>query len=238
MRAALQKHLSPLRFALAGSALALAAAGWLAYLHGHLAPEVLIQTVKEASILAPVIFVLLFALSIMMLIPVGLPLNLGAGFLWGGVLGGALTTLGAAIAAIVSFCLSRYIAREWFLEKMRKRRLEHVLVAVQQNSWPLIFLLRINPIAPFGVMNYLLGLTPVTLGRYAAATIVSNAMLSFFFAQIGASLATLTLTQSYKSLLLQAGIAFTAITLLFGLKIWANARARLTALPSSLPEVS
>jgi uncharacterized membrane protein YdjX (TVP38/TMEM64 family) len=101
----------------------------------------------------------------------GLILTLGAGFgfgLWKGFLavsGGA--TLGAALA----FLVARFVARDR-IEAMAKGndKFRKIDTAVGKQGAKLIFLLRLSPVIPFNLSNYLYGLTSVKFWPYVLAS--------------------------------------------------------------------
>eukprot|EP00808_Paulinella_micropora_P014271 g79017.t1 len=100
-----------------------------------------------------------------------LPFTLAAGFLFGTVQGTLLISLSSTTAAVLSFLLSRYMARGWieraFSKKAAFRAMDH---AINESGFRLVFLVRSSPLAPYGVSNYLFGLTSVSFMDYVVAT--------------------------------------------------------------------
>ena len=108
---------------------------------------------KNYQILAPVLFILIYILMIIFLIPT-LPMNLGAGFLWGGFLGGAISLVSTSFGAIIAFIISRYIIHDYFNNKFDSRIWQWLKQRIQKNDWKIIAFTRINPIFPFALTSY------------------------------------------------------------------------------------
>ncbi len=78
-----------------------------------------------------------------------------------------MSNLGAECAFLVSRFLLAGTVERWIA---RRPRLAAVQRAIGQQSFRLVFLLRLTPLVPFNGLNYLLGVTPIRFGRYALAT--------------------------------------------------------------------
>jgi uncharacterized membrane protein YdjX (TVP38/TMEM64 family) len=103
---------------------------------------------------------------------------------WKGVLA---VTLGTNAGAIVNFILSRYVARgavTRYLAHHEKFRL--IDAAVGREGGKIIALLRLCPL-PFGLCNYIYGLTAVQFWPYTVATFFAIIPANLFFVWIGAS---------------------------------------------------
>ena len=83
---------------------------------------------------------------------------------------------------------------------------------VRRYDWKLIFLVRLNPLIPFGLQNYLFGLTGIPLARFTVFSLFSCAIPAFLYANLGASINTLELTGEMRNLLTIAGLVLLLIT--------------------------
>ena len=101
------------------------------------------------------------------------PLTMSAGALFGAFEGTLVVVSSATAAAVASFLISRYVARdavkklasEKFGEQYRK-----IDEAIGENGFGVVFMLRLSPLLPFSVSNYLYGLTSVSVLEYAPAS--------------------------------------------------------------------
>jgi uncharacterized membrane protein YdjX (TVP38/TMEM64 family) len=130
----------------------------------------------------------------------GALLTLGSGYVFslafglgpGVALGTLVVFLGASAGAIVSFLLGRYLLREP-MKKLTKKYaiLEALEAAVEKNGLRIFLLLRLSPIIPFGVLNYVAGVSSVVFRDYCVAlfAILPGTILYVF---LGASAGSLT----------------------------------------------
>ena len=147
-----------------------------------------------------------------------LPVNLAAGWLWGPVVGGLISGIGAASGAVLAFAAARTL----FGQPLRRRFDSRFLVWVQQEfeakGWRFIAFVRINPVFPSGPLNYLFGLTSIKTGTYVWATMVFLLLPSTIIAWMGSAAAHVH-TGSDFTQIIRAVIAISAgITLMFGIR--------------------
>lgn len=118
-----------------------------------------------------VIFLLAYALSVVVLIP-GSILGVGAGVVYGLGWGTLLVTLGAWLGSTVAFFIGRYGARNFAQRHMRAHpRLAALDRALGGSSLRLVFLLRLHPLLPYNLLNYALGATAVSTRDYVLGNI-------------------------------------------------------------------
>jgi uncharacterized membrane protein YdjX (TVP38/TMEM64 family) len=79
--------------------------------------------------------------------------------------------LASNLGAELTFVLGRTLLRaEVHARLARHAKLGAVERAVGEESFRLVFLLRLTPLVPFNALNYLLSVTPIRFGPYALAT--------------------------------------------------------------------
>lgn len=145
------------------------------------------------------VYTAVYFVATVLFIPGGL-LTLGSGFVFamafglgaGVVLGVLAVFIGASSAAIVSFLLGRYLLRQP-MEKLTKKYtiFEALEAALKKKGLRIFILLRLSPIIPFSLLNYLGGVTSVSLRDYVVAlfAILPGTTLYVF---LGASAGSLT----------------------------------------------
>ena len=153
---------------------------------GVLTPNAAFSLINKYQLIAPLIFVIVFAVMSILLLPT-LPLNLAAGVLWGPLFGGVYSLIGVSIGASITFLLSRYVAREFVQTHFRHKAWIWLMDQVQVQGWKIVAFTRINPIFPTGPLNYFYGLTPISFGRYIITTILFLSPLTVIFAYVGDS---------------------------------------------------
>ena len=105
----------------------------------------------------------LFAACNILLLPGGI-LAVGGGFFFGLWWGFLIVLVGNIVATVVSFALSRWIARRWFQQKLsRNATLRALGPAVERESWKIILLSQLHPLFPTSLLHYFYGITRIPL---------------------------------------------------------------------------
>jgi len=116
------------------------------------------------------IFVGVYVAAAVLFLP-GSVLTLGAGFAFGVVKGFLAVSVGSTLGAAASFLIARHFAREAVSRKFgANANFSAVDRAVGREGAKIVFLLRLSPVFPFNVLNYLLGLTSVHFWPYVLAS--------------------------------------------------------------------
>ncbi len=133
----------------------------------------------------PVIFVALYVLATVLFVP-GIVLTVAAGAIFGILLGTILVSLGSTLGAAAAFLIARYLARRQVADLVRRRpRLAAIDAAIGEGGWRIVALLRLSPVVPFNLQNYLYGLTPVGFGRYVLASWIAMLPGTVMYVYIG-----------------------------------------------------
>jgi uncharacterized membrane protein YdjX (TVP38/TMEM64 family) len=132
--------------------------------------EALEVWIKDAGVLAPIVFMLVYALATVLFLP-GSVITLAGGALFGPVLGTLYNLTGATLGALLAFLISRYLASDWIAEKAGGR-LKQLINGVEGEGWRFVAFVRLVPLFPFNLLNYALGLTKIRFLHYLIATYV------------------------------------------------------------------
>ncbi len=118
----------------------------------------------------PVIFVGVYVVATVFFIP-GSVLTLGAGAVFGVVLGSVCVSIAATLGATAAFLVGRYLARDAIARKIEKNeKFAAIDRAVADEGWKIVFLTRLAPVFPFTLLNYAFGLTRVRLSHCVLAS--------------------------------------------------------------------
>ncbi|MDX2271804.1 MAG: TVP38/TMEM64 family protein [Cyanobacteriota bacterium] len=118
--------------------------------------------VEDLGPLAPIIFMVIYVLATVLFIPASV-LTLGAGSVFGVLLGAFYVVIAATIGANLAFLIGRYVARERVAKMIEgNRKFQAIDQAVGREGWKIIGLIRLSPAFPFNVLNYALGVTKVS----------------------------------------------------------------------------
>lgn len=117
-----------------------------------------------------VVFGLLYVAGSLVFVP-GSLLTLGAGYAFDVVWGTILVSAASTTGAVVAFLIGRYLARDWVEAKIAdSEHFRAIDSALGDESFKVVFLLRLVPLLPFTAMNYAFGASQVSFRRYVAAS--------------------------------------------------------------------
>lgn len=121
----------------------------------------LLEWVRSLGWLAPVAYGLIYALAVPFAVP-GSLLTLTAGALFGLWPGVPVVFCASTAGSTLAFLVARQVARPWVEAWASSHpRFAAVDRAVAAEGTRMVFLLRLTPLIPFTVLNYLLGLTRI-----------------------------------------------------------------------------
>ena len=180
----------------------------------YLEQETLRQWIQGYGGLAPVIYMLIYAIAPALLLP-GLPITIAGGILFGPFWGVVYTITSATVGACIAFLVARYIARDWVEKKLRSPRWRRLDRAVEEHGWKVVAFTRLIPLFPFNLLNYAFGLTGIRFLSYAATTFIC--MLPACIAFIVFSSSLLELIRGRISLNFIAGLGLVILVSLIPL---------------------
>ena len=119
-----------------------------------------------------VVYGVLYTLSTILVVPAAI-LTAAAGWAWG-LVEGTLIVLGVSLVADwIPFAIARKLGRARVAAAAdHARTLRALDAAFREHGFLLVALLRLSPVAPYNVTNYLLGLVPVSTFTYLVASTV------------------------------------------------------------------
>lgn len=145
--------------------------------------EVLDNSIKEAGLWGPLLFMALYAIATVLFFP-GSILTFAGGALFGPIEGTFYNLTGATLGAILSFLVARYLAFEWVARKTGGW-MKQLIKGVEDEGWRFVAFTRLAPLFPFFLLNYALGLTRIRLAHYSLATYIFMLPGTFAFTYVG-----------------------------------------------------
>lgn len=149
-----------------------------------LAPGALASWLDGQGLWGPLLLILLMILAVVVGPIPTLPVSAAAGLAFGILAGTLVAITGATLGALIAFWVSRLLARDYFRRKLG----EHPLFAPDASSAALfwgVLLTRLIPLFSFALISYAAGLTAITAGRFALASVVGMLPMTFVFAGLG-----------------------------------------------------
>lgn len=169
------------------------------YILGGIDQENLQLWLKQAGIFAPLVYIFLYIIGTILLLP-STPLNLSGGAIFGTFFGTIWTSLAALIAAVIAFYFTRTIGRELVKEKFAGPW-EAINSEITQGGIFYMFAIRLLPILPYGLVNFVAGLTSLTFKDYMIGTTLGVIPGILPFVMIGSSGVTAIKTGDFFPLL-------------------------------------
>ena len=134
-----------------------------------------------------VVYGLAYTAAVLLFVP-GSVLTIGAGLVFGLLWGTVIVSIASTTAAALAFLIARYLARDR-VEALAKRNPKFRAIdhAIHEKGWRVVALLRLSPLVPFSISNYLYGLTPVAFGPYVLASWIAMLPATVLYVWIGAA---------------------------------------------------
>ncbi|MGL5356580.1 MAG: TVP38/TMEM64 family protein [Cetobacterium sp.] len=143
---------------------ALLRSGALEYLKDR---QKLEDLIKGLGVWGPIAYIGLYAAVTTTCISV-LPLTLVGGLIFGAVMGVVYTAIGACLGLSLAFLIARYIARKPIEEKFgQTEAFKKINEGVKNDGWFILATTRLLPVFPFGIQNYVYGLTSISFIQYS-----------------------------------------------------------------------
>ncbi len=144
-----------------------------------------VEWVRQAGVAGALSFGGVYVGAAVLLVPASV-LTLAAGFVWGPFVGLAVVLPSAAVAATVAFGLGRTVARGWVQRRVADNpRFRAIDEAVGNGGFRMVLLLRLSPLFPFNLLNYMLGLTRVSGRDFILGSIIGMAPGTFLYLYLG-----------------------------------------------------
>jgi uncharacterized membrane protein YdjX (TVP38/TMEM64 family) len=182
------------RFWLVALLLVAVAVAWVAGLSQHIGwaalagnQAALLAWVAAHPVTAPLLYLLIYAVAVLLSLPESAVLTMAAGLLFGTLSGGILAVLGSSAGAIALFLAVRYHLAD-ALAARRGRFLEAVRLGLRRDGFSYLLAVRLVPAFPFWLVNLAAALSGMRLAPYAAATVLGIIPATFVYASIGTGL--------------------------------------------------
>lgn len=122
-----------------------------------------------------------------------LPLTLGAGYLFGVARGAIAVSISSTAAASAAFLIARYGLRG-VVSNLASRypRFRAMDRSIAREGFKFVFLLRLSPLLPFSISNYLYGLTSVKFLQFSIASWAGMLPGTIAYVSAGAAVNALT----------------------------------------------
>jgi uncharacterized membrane protein YdjX (TVP38/TMEM64 family) len=152
-----------------------------------------LQWVDNLGAIGAIAFMLIYIIATIAFFP-GSILTLGAGVVFGVVLGSIYVLIGATIGATCAFLIGRYVARDRISKKIGdNQKFQAIDQAIGKEGLKIVLLTRLSPIFPFNLLNYGLGVTGVSLKDYVLGSVgmIPGTIMYVYLGSLAGSIATI-----------------------------------------------
>lgn len=142
--------------------------------------------IKDLGWFAPLIYIVVIAIAVVISQIPGVPLAIAAGAVWGPIVAGVYSVIGGFIGGMIAYFLGRTLGRS-----AMKALTGKVVYFSKERGEPylgwLIFITRLLPILSFDLISYAAGLTRLSVPIYAAATLLGMIPSTFLLTYLGSA---------------------------------------------------
>lgn len=137
--------------------------------------QAVIDYVQEAGPMGPLIFGVFYVMAEILAVP-ATPLTLSAGYLFGFQTGSVVVLLAATLAASAAFFIGKTFLRQWVEQILvDNAKLAKIDKAIGREGFRLLLLVRLSPLFPFALSNYVYGASSIEFAPYFFGTLLGFA---------------------------------------------------------------
>ena len=141
--------------------------------------------VEGLGVWGPILFGLVYAAAALLFVP-GSALTLAAGAVFGLLWGTITVSVASTTAAALAFLIARHLARGAVERKSREnRKFAAIDRAIGEGGWKIIAMLRLSPVVPFSLGNYLFGLTRIRFWPHVLTSWLAMLPGTFIYVYLG-----------------------------------------------------
>lgn len=137
--------------------------------------QTVVDYVQEAGPMGPLIFGVVYLVAEILAVP-ATPLALSAGYLFGFQTGTIVVLLAATLAASAAFFIGKTFLRQWVEGLLANNAdLAKIDKAIGREGFKLLLLVRLSPLFPFALSNYVYGASSIEFAPYLCGTLLGFA---------------------------------------------------------------
>jgi uncharacterized membrane protein YdjX (TVP38/TMEM64 family) len=162
-------------------------------------PELLqtsLMWVRSLGFIGAIAFIAIYNLATLLFVP-GSLLTMKGGCLFGVFWGSVCVLIAATLGATWAFLLGRYLSRDWLRRQIGKNpKFQAIDRAVGKEGWKIVLLTRLSPIFPFNLLNYVFGVTQVSLKDYILGSLgmIPGTVMYVYMGSLASDLAAIDLS--------------------------------------------
>lgn len=164
--------------------------------------SIVMEWLNQLGWLGIVFYFFLYLIGSILVVPSWI-LSVSGGFVFGLFRGAIIVPFAATLGAAGAFIVGRYIGRDWIRKLVsRHPKFKAIDEAVKEEGWLIVGLIRLSPIFPYNIQNYVFGLTGIKFKHFVIASwigMIPLTLLYVYFGSIAGSIAALGTDAFYES---------------------------------------
>jgi len=156
-------------------------------LSSYFNPVQIQEWLAGAGIFAPLVYMIIMSLAVVISPIPSLPLDIAAGLFFGPFLGTLYSVIGALSGAVASFLITRLLGRE-LIERFIGGHINFCANCSDRLLTKIVFLSRLLPVVSFDIVSYGAGLTKMSIKKFTIATFLGMIPLTFVYNYFGSVL--------------------------------------------------
>lgn len=157
----------------------------------------LVGFVEDQPALATAAYVGVYMMAVVFSVPGGSVFTIVGGIMFGGIVGGIITTVGAVLGSLGVFLVARTALEGWTRRRMSQLgpRINAIAEGFRENAFSLLIVLRLIPLMPYWASNALPAIFGVSVSTFVVATTIGLLPWTVSFAFFGAALEDIVAAQ-------------------------------------------
>lgn len=157
----------------------------------------LVNYVAERPAATVAIYAAVYVAAVVFSVPGGSLLTVVGGIVFGGALGGLITTITVTLGSVCVFLIARTALSGWMRRRADKMepRIASFIEGLRNNAFYVIVVLRLVPVVPFWASNALPALFGVGIWVFTGATLVGLLPWTMSYAFFGSALGEIVIAQ-------------------------------------------
>ncbi|KAI8894488.1 snare associated Golgi protein-domain-containing protein [Globomyces pollinis-pini] len=161
------------------------------YLNMDLLSSGMVETfrfIQSHKLIGSLIYIFGFAIFSCLLLPVSVP-TIMAGMLFKPLFISVLMViLGSQVGIIIAYSVGNTFLRPWILKKMQDPKIRAVDRALAKQGSKIVVLLRLSPVFPYGLCNYVFSGSSISMPTVMLASLIGDLPLAIVFCGLGTML--------------------------------------------------
>lgn len=185
----------------------------------YIKPNILKEYLESFGIWTPIVYCLLYLVAVF--IPhAGTAMTIVGGLLFAPLFGTALVIVISTLGSVFPFLLAKKYGRERIKSRIEKTKYKKYLHHTDKNSFMFVLYLRLLPIMPYELQNYVIGLVDISITNFIIATFVGLLPGTFMLVYLGNTITDISRT----NIIILVSVSIFALVLPIVLKKYTNSK--------------